>query len=296
MNAKNDLFFFLFILFVIGVAWFLTGGPEKLSSRNPFLSPPPPLGTGETYGSGTDLFSFLKGNGRQTSSTSTVSKTPGATSAFSGNATLRSSSAKAAKPAEEYLTIEIKGQAVDITGWRLKSQITGREATIGKGAALAYSAQVNPESNIVLQSGEKAIVITGPSPIGVSFRLNKCTGYFSQFQKFTPSLPKHCPTPEEELDLFGPRNLPDSCIDFIERAPRCQVVISMPTTLSPECIPFITEKLNYNQCVSAHRADSDFIEHEWHIYLNRNEELWKIQREAIDLIDASGKVVSTISY
>src|SRR3989344_4545073 len=167
MNAKNDLFFFLFILFVIGVAWFLTGGPGKLSSRNPFLSPPPPLGTGETYGSGTDLFSFLQGNGRQTS-TSTVSKTPGATSAYSENATLRSNAAKATKPAEEYLTIEIKGQAVDITGCRLKSQITGREATIGKGAALAYSAQVNPESNIVLQSGEKAIVITGPSPIGVS--------------------------------------------------------------------------------------------------------------------------------
>src|SRR3989338_6172261 len=293
MNAKNDLFFFLFILFVVGIAWLLTGGPEKLTSRNPFLFPPPPLGTGTTYGSGEGWLSFLKGSGKE--KPSTTSKTPGATSA-SATVQLRSSSAKATKPSEEYVTIEVKGGAVDITGWRLKSQISGRETTIGKGAALAYSAQVNPESDIVLQPGEKAVIVTGRSPIGVSFRLNKCSGYFAQFQKFTPSLPKHCPAPDEELDLFGPKNLPDACIDFIERAPRCQMVVSMPTTLPPECVPFITEKLNYNQCVSAHRSDSDFIEHEWRVYLNRPEELWKAQREVIDLIDTSGKVISTVTY
>jgi hypothetical protein len=38
--------FFIFLWIV----WFFTGGPERFDKQKPFLKPPPPLDTGETYG------------------------------------------------------------------------------------------------------------------------------------------------------------------------------------------------------------------------------------------------------
>jgi len=291
----SDLLFFLFILLVLGIAWLVAGGPSRLSSGDPFLSPPPPLGTGETYTAPGGFLPFITGGGGGGESES-VPKTPGATSPEAGHASLSIPSPYATEPNDEYLWLRAVGGSLNITGWRLKSAATGKEAVIGRGAALPYSAQVNIESDIVLRPGEEALITTGRSPIGVSFRLNKCTGYFEQFQDFTPPLRQECPAPREELTLIGPRNLSDFCINYIEGLPSCAMDIAPAVGLPPECVAFITEKINYNQCVANHKSDADFAGSEWRVFLGRTEELWKERRETIELYDRAGNLVTTITY
>ena len=307
MDAKKDLLFVLLILFVLGIAWFVSGGPERAGTTLPFLNPPPPLGTGGTYGTpGANFwwpFQETIGGSGGGNAKETGGGAMSDTSSRQGKVELRNAyGAEANKPSEEYVTLETRGNApIDITGWKLRSSVTGGGASIGKGAKLAYSAQINIEGNVMLESGDRAIVVTGRSPVGVSFLVNKCSGYFEQFQNFTPSLYTLCPRPADELNDFGPRNLPDVCIDYLERTQNCQMILSPPTDLPPVCNSFITENINYNSCVQNHKGDDDFYGYpgngrEWRIFLNRDQELWKQKREIIELIDKSGVVVDSFSY
>ena len=147
----------------------------------------------------------------------------------------------------------------------------------------------------MLLPGNTAVITTGMSPLGLSFKTNKCTGYLNQFNSFSPSLPQQCPLPENE-DLrsipYVPANF--SCFDFIERMSRCRLNTKpLPVTFSSECVAFISEKVGYQGCLSLHRSDADFVGTQWRIYLGRNESLWLNKRETIRLIDENGKTVDT---
>ena len=89
-------------------------------------------------------------------------------------------------------------------------------------------------------------------PIGASFRENKCIGYFSTFQKFSPPLPQNCPTPSDELSsLYGAGYVRDvACVDYVNKLSRCQVALSPPVTVSGACQNlWVIKYLNYNGCV-----------------------------------------------
>src|SRR3989344_7277116 len=128
-------------------------------------------------------------------------------------------------PSREYITISTSlkaGEKVNITGWYFKSEVTGYFAIIGKAALLPFPF-TRIESDVILEKGDKAYIVKGFSPIGISFRTNICTGYFEEHTDFTPSLQKSCPkASDEELPNFSSvydRN--DECIDLMERIPRC---------------------------------------------------------------------------
>jgi hypothetical protein len=201
---------------------------------------------------------------------------------------------------EERIEIKVKGstkEKISITNWRLESSVTGKGDSIEGGSYLPYSSQVNFENVIALESGDKAIIITGRSPIGVSFRLNQCTGYFEQFQDFNPSLPRKCPDPVDDLPNLGVGDLANACFDFIDRLPRCQIYLkALPGNLGGSCLNYINQKINYNSCVDTHKDDINFYSNEWRIYLERDEELWRDKREIIKLIDHKGRVVDAVSY
>jgi len=150
-----------------------------------------------------------------------------------------------------------------------------------------------------LSPGEKAIIVTGRSPKGVSFRLNICTGYFSQFQNFTPSLPKQCPLQRDEDYPTGPNGVTDICIDYLESIGRCETNVgSLPLLLAsdPVCQEYISLNVHYGGCVNIHKNDSDFYKSEWRIFLGRGNALWKDRRETILLVDEEGKTVDSMSY
>ncbi|MBI2476387.1 MAG: hypothetical protein HYV67_04050 [Candidatus Taylorbacteria bacterium] len=207
--------------------------------------------------------------------------------------------AAGAGAAGEYIALRASPQNKDkvlLTGLRLQSSASGQGADIPKAAPLVFQNQLNREEPVYLKPGDSAYIITGRSPLGLSFRLNKCTGFFSQHQTFNPSLPSRCPKPrEEDLPVSG-TVYNDACRNYINSLSSCRVVTSPPLTLSPECQRYVTEEINYTKCVERHKNDADFYDPSWRVYLNRADKLWKTSRELIHLVDQNGKVIDAITY
>ena len=316
-DAKKDFFTFLFILAVLGFAWYETGGPGRSSSAGLFLNPPPPLGTGGTYG-----LSFLDNVVVQGGAGYAPSQTyPGTTAEFdakirslmeSGNASPYKGQVyfsrniqglRGASTAGEYIAVEASSQngaPVPITGWRLKSAVTDFEARIGNGSPLFYSGRANNEVPIELRPGEQAIISTGRSPAGTSFRVNKCSGYLAQFQTYEPTLQASCPLPHYETTFAkSGQNLDDACTAYLRTLRPCTAPItsSPPSSVNASCAAFIADTLNYNSCIDNHRLDADFYaKREWRVFLGRDSKLWRNERETIQLLDQNGKMVDLYSY
>ena len=307
MDDLKWLIMALLALFLVCIFVGSKGGVGEL-----FVNPPAPVGPGGTYGG-----SITQGTG-QDSSFSTSSTIGGgqdlrdlkktlqniknlAGSPYKDKITISSSSgARQTSPDKERIEIKVNRNVeggINITGWRLESDISGVGDSIGKGSYLPYSGQVNSKVEIFLQATDKAIITTGRSPIGSSFRLNKCSGYFEQFQDFKPSIPRTCPKPIDDLPNVGVGAEADKCISFVERLSRCELYLeSVPLDIGGTCHQYVTADVNYNYCVEVHKNDPDFYKREWRIYLERNDELWRKKREIIKLLDQQGRVVDAISY
>lgn len=289
-DAKKDLIWVLAFLIILAIVWYYTGGPSRPSAiSGPFLNQPREQYSEELRKTTEEVVSgTLIPAGSPTSSPESAYKYKAILYAGYG--------AQQSNPQKEYVEIQASSQndkPLRITGWILVGK-NGLDIKIGQAAYLAYSAQVNPQEDIFLKPGERAIVVAGESPIGTSFRLNKCTGYFAQFQDFYPSLPTDCPRPGEENNL--PNNLDDQCLDYLDRLPSCQMQISISPGLSFNCQTYINDKINYKTCAELHKNDSDFYKSEWRVYLGRKEQLWKKERETIILKDENGRIIDWKSY
>ena len=204
-------------------------------------------------------------------------------------------------PSQEYIVIQSRGtntKTIPITGWTLKSLSSGTTVNIPKGTELYFQKIVNAEGDVNISSGDTVYLITGSSPINVSFKLNKCSGYLEQFQHFNPLIYTSCPSPRNE-DLSSIKNISanDACLDYIDSFPMCRTQTeNLPVTWTYECKNFIETKLSYSACLNTHKNDKDFYGHEWRLYLKHGQSLWKSRREDIVLIDNKGNVVSELKY
>ncbi|OHA18882.1 MAG: hypothetical protein A2836_00630 [Candidatus Taylorbacteria bacterium RIFCSPHIGHO2_01_FULL_45_63] len=206
--------------------------------------------------------------------------------------------------AGEYVTLVAdrdNTEKILLSGMELRSPITGKGAKIGNGVYLPYQSQLNTSQPIFLSPGETAYIATGRSPIGISFRLNKCTGFYEQFQDFVPGLQQECPAISdygvESVTVDNPNALNDACIDYIRSFQRCAVPVNpYPKEIDRECQIFIEKRAAYNYCVSSYKNTADFYKPEWRIFLGRTELLWKDRRELIKLLDQNGKTVATYTY
>jgi hypothetical protein len=208
---------------------------------------------------------------------------------------------KNSNPSKEYVTIKTDKsitENVRITGWTIKSKITGTSVEIPQGVRLLFTNSENSKEDIYVSGGETLYLITGNSPKGESFKINKCSGYLAQFQSFIPSLRLSCPVANSENISNIPRYLNnEACFDYIDSYPKCHTETEpLPTTWSYECTNFITTKLNYPSCVDTHKNDKDFYKPEWMVYLKRSQPAWRKEKEEIVLYDNQGKIVSTFSY
>lgn len=317
---QHDAWFFVGIFAFIFLVWIATGGPtHPLAFSGPSLAQPGALGGGTYLSLPTSGISIgstevhLPGSSNYgDSSTNYGSNTPlptysgvtfGTPSPYRGIVSLTHyvSGAASSNPTNESITISVSrnaGVPVDLSGWTLESEATGNAAIIPKGTDVPTSGIVNPVQDIVLTPGQQAIAISGRSPIGASFRENKCIGYFANFQNFSPSLPLNCPDPRNELAQYsGATYVRDaSCITYVDTLNRCEAVLTPPTTLSGSCQSFLVKYLNYNGCIEAHRSDADFDGTTWRIYLGRTTPLWRSAHEVVKLLDATGKTVDAFSY
>ena len=211
------------------------------------------------------------------------------------------SNASSSNPDSENLQFSLSANAsspVSISGWKLISEATDHSAIIPTGTKTPITGIVNAAEYIVLEPGERAVVTSGRSPIGASFRENKCTGFLNTYQRFFPPLPRNCPAPTSELEHFyGADYIRDSsCLKYVERLSRCETVLFPPKSISSTCKKFVSENLNYNACVAAHKYDSDFNGTVWRIYLGKSKSLWRASYEVVKLVDDRGKTVGQFTY
>jgi hypothetical protein len=302
MEAKNDFIFLLFMLAALWVAWVVAGGPNKTSSPAPLMRAPE-----ANLDSRKQAVSISNRNDTEpteNSSSQVETATEEKLADIEKISFVRSATgAKRTKAQEEYVSIKAdraNTKAVRITGLTLRSVISGRSYTIPQGVPLYYGGRINNDQDVYLSPNETAVILTGRSPIGASFKLNSCTGYLEQFQNFSPRLSRSCPDPENELDLKDVdiiRSYGDACITFIERMPRCELNLkSIPLGFPEQCVRFITEEITYNGCIKSHKDDADFYDNEWRIFLGRENEVWRAKREAIEIVSPQGKVLDTLSY
>ena len=217
--------------------------------------------------------------------------------------TLRNTQTRTSDFEREYLTLTASRnneRAVNISGWYLESVVTEERAALPDGTRVAKTGRVNPTAPIFLEPGERAFLLTSESPIGVSFLENDCTGYLAEFQDFRPTLTRNCPRVIDEMERYSGVDLDnDSCYDFVERIRRCEITDEdevRDADLSGACRNFIIHELDYNACVERHRFDPFFDEGDWYVYLERDEELWRKEREIIRLIDENDRTIAVIEY
>lgn len=310
-----------------GLIWLISGGPWKpISHAGPFVKPLAPVGTGQGYGP--DVLNVNKKSagagqnaGKQDSYTlsappssmTTVYYQNGAAAPGSpagalanpnaspetGQLTIQSVSYGGGTPSSEYVVISASSRntaPVELTGLRLESSVTNAGADIGEGVILPFQGEVNVNDPVYLAPGREAYIVTGRSPIGISFQENECTGFFSQFQNFTPGLSSNCPLPRNDVPPETWRTFEDICIDYVDGLSGCQVYPNPPANLSPACRTYVMNEINYNQCVTLHKPDAGFYSGTWRIYLSRDSTLWKTRRENIELLDQNGKIISSYSY
>ena len=207
----------------------------------------------------------------------------------------------------EYLVLRASGSnkdSVDISGWLIESYVTDEGGTIPFGTRLYQKGRVNATAPILLEPGETAYVITGESPVGISFHENRCTGYLSEFQDFSPSLTRSCPRARdlfEEL-FFTNDNLyfDDACYDYMRSVSTCEIVdiddLLRDDDITEGCKLFVEQELNYNSCFDRNVHTPYFDDGQWYIYIGRTGELWKRDRDILRLFDRSGRTVDVLEY
>lgn len=333
-DTRGDVLFVVGLLIALAFIWAAGGGIEE-AQKNPgiFLKPPSPLSSGEVYGnsmfqlsspinlqsgsgSGRNYFSVSGASGYLPApNTNRIEEelaklsheygrtiTYGTQSPYAGYVTLNLNGARATDAKNEYVTIRLSPaspERVVITGWRLASSVWGAGASIEGGTDLPQPLGPTAKESITLYPGDTAIIATTRSPIGLSFRTNKCSGYFTQFQTFTPSITNRCPLPRDEMYFAEDQSilLEDRCLSITDGLSRCRLLTGTPPKgISPSCEDFLLEELSYSGCVRNHRNDQDFFSAEWRVYLGRDQELWRDRREVIKLLDSYGRTVDVQWY
>jgi hypothetical protein len=309
-EAAGDLVLVVSIVLALGALWVFSGGPEA-GERGDFYNPSSTKSFISSFN-----YNFVPISRDSVSSDEDSSQRYdeifeeygrtrdfGETSPYWGLVTIDKSSRgpRQTSSQDEYITLNVSSkltEPITITGWKLQSMISNDTVAIPEATKVSTSGNVNIEQPIVVSSQDKIYLLTGRSPIGSSFQINKCSGYFEQFQNFTPSISKQCPLPVDEF-VFAesdPFRFGDECLAYIENLDRCYMPLeALPIGFSSSCTVFITRKINYTSCVSNHRDDEDFFKPEWRVYLKRDQEVWNT-RDIIRLLDNEGKTVDVFSY
>lgn len=201
----------------------------------------------------------------------------------------------------EYVIIQSsQGNAapVSITGLTLQSAVTHIGAKIPKAWKLPYPGISGEGETVALPPGETAYIITGRSRNGLSFELNKCTGYLDRSQTFSPPLPLDCPAPVTEPLPRPPNALSEACYDYLATFSGCAIQEGeLPENIRYDgnCQAHLTNNIGYNQCIQYHKNEPDFFRGEWRLFLNRDGGLWRDHRETIELLDQNGKFIHAYS-
>lgn len=294
-GGRSDVLFIVLLIGGLVLAWIVSGAYKGADVRSIFLTPPIPQGGKQLPEDIATLGDITRPGGTQEEVYERGYSSERGSVVF-----INTIGASATAPDEEYVVLQASPtnrDPVTITNWRIESRVSGKGGTIGPGVLIFSANRADPELPIVLRPGEEVVVVSGRSPVGTNFKENRCVGYLSQFQSFTPSLSSFCPRGQEEADAsFDTFRPSDLCYDYLGSIPPCRLQLSFPDDVDSSCRAFVQTRLTYEGCVAAHQHEPGFYTARWRVYLRSGEELWKERRETLKLLDASGSVVDTVSY
>lgn len=205
-------------------------------------------------------------------------------------------SVKEVYPEKEYVEIEViqpNLSGTDATNWVL-ANARGEKTALGQASGLPLFGKVNQTEPLKIKAGDHLFVSTGRSPIGVSFRVNKCSAYLEQFQDFVPPISGECPYITFEK---GAGSLDNQCQMFLQGIRPCETnTRPLPAGVTPACKAFLDSTVNYNGCVATHKNDADFYLKEWRIFLGKEKEFWAEPSDTITLLDDKGKFIDIMKY
>jgi len=286
MDAIKDLKWVVLIIILVWFVWFFTGGPQRDKAiKGPFIKPPRLLDTGRVY-DGIDNTEI------------SAKKDSGIKSLFADEVKIFiTNGVKESNPNKEYLELRASfnnSNPVLISGWKLRNS-KGDSSVIGGASKLPIVGKTNREAPLILRPGDSVFIVTGRSPLGVSFQTNTCSGYLEQFQDFYPRLQKNCPVPISDL-YKAVGGVENSCSSYVSTLPNCKIIFSPPNSLSSSCKAYITNDTNYNSCVSTHKNDMNFYKKKWRLFLGKNNEMWRNSGDLVRLYDQQGRLVDSRSY
>ncbi len=188
------------------------------------------------------------------------------------------------------------GETLDLSGWRLVTK--GDNVEIPK-AVEAYDPYgfINA-SSVKVKSGDSIYIYSSQSKLGTSFRLNKCLGYFETAYHFKPSLPTNCPA------LYSGRNeiinYSSACQDYITSLSSCSIPDLNRQGLVNDsmCREFLSQ-VNYGGCFNKHKSDSDFLAHEWRLFLGdqfQERNILDDKHDRVQLFNKAGTLIDEYIY
>ena len=207
---------------------------------------------------------------------------------------------KEERPEREYVALLVANnlqQPLEITGWKLFDRSEKVSYKLPRAIRVLGSDDIQATAVVKVNAGDLVIISSGSSPAGTSFRINKCSGYRSQFKTFIPSIKTNCPTASDEFSTL--RTVPytdNQCYAIVERLSTCRAVTQIPSTVTRECREFLENVATERGCVKRHRNDRDFFHGEWRLFLESKKELWKNRDNILYLLDDKNRLVTTLVY
>jgi len=191
-------------------------------------------------------------------------------------------------------------EKIDITGWNIK---TNHGGFIMPQAVNVYAPSgfygPSPEEDIIISGNANISIYTNKSPIGVNFRLNKCTGYLSNSHTFNPPIFQTCPTVSRSEVSY----LSGQCQSYIFSLGSCQepsisIYNSFPGNDEGNACRQFLSKINAITCFQKYHGDADFLSNEWRIWINWTglNNILDSQHDTVRLLDKNGLLVDQYIY
>lgn len=305
MKAGDVLKFYIGIIVVIFFLWIFLGGPNSKdgSPQHPLFSFPTIIEPSNTIKkepqrTKEEIEAELQIAEQKAATIQKGIEEIKISSPYKGKVSLEVGLARNTDPTQQYITLQVNPlfkEPIPITGWKIRSKITGKNAVIGQAPLIPELPSRRELAPISIKAGDTITVITGKSPVQTSFRLNSCTGYLTETKTFTPHLHNNCPRASSDPRL-NPYNYDDACLDYIETIPVCRRPKNIPQKLTISCKDYLNNEISYSTCVVANEKKVGFFKNEWYIYLGNDVLLWKQKREELELIDTNNKLVDTLEY
>ena len=179
-------------------------------------------------------------------------------------------------------------QSVDVTGWKIQGNVGS--FIIPKAVEVYHPSGLSPDSNIVMQPGDRLYIYTNNSPISRNFMVNRCVGYLENEIAFNPPLPLLCP----QIDRQDIIQLSGECQNYLISLGVCETPEqNHPTWSDYNCAQKLKD-INYRGCYEKYGADDDFLTGEWRIWGGGS--FLDSQHDLIRLINKQGLIVDDYIY